>query len=132
MDCGNMETPPSRGNVTIWGIVEIVVLAIVGLLCLFNFFDILRFGHLGVWEIVGLVGNGLGVAGLIFVALGLFQSNSAHIKIGITCFLVSIIISIVVLVFRILGGEKLYFGMVATVVLYIFLAYILWKQSSHL
>lgn len=132
VECGNMETPPSRSNMTIWGIVELIVMGVIGLTCLFNLFDYVNRGIGGVWSIIGLVGNGLGLAGLVFICLGLYQSNSGHIKIGIICFLVSTLICCVCIVFSILNGEKLYFGMIVTLALYIFIAYVLWKQSSHL
>ena len=131
MECGNIDTPPSRTNITIWGICEFVVMCIIGLLCFFGFFDILRYGSIGVWEIIGLVGNGFGIAGLIFVCLGLWQSNGSHFKIGILCFLVSILIDIVCAVFHFINNGLPLAG-ILRICLNIFLAYVLWRQSSHL
>lgn len=132
VECGNIDTPPSKANITIWGIVELILMVIIGLLCFFGFFDILRYSDINVWSIINLIGNGFGIAGLVFIILGLWQSNASYIKIGIVCFLVSILIYIVCLVYGILSGAGISFKNLFSLLLNLFMAYVLWRQSSHL
>ena len=132
MECGSIDTPPSRSNMTIWGIVEFVIMIFIGASCLLNVLDTIHY-TMNVWNIVWFVGNAFGVAGLIFVILGLLQSNGRYFNIGMICFFINIVISIVCIVFSIIGyGSAVYFGTIVTVCLDIFMAYVLWRQSSHL
>ena len=132
VECGSIDTPPSRSNMTIWGIVELVVMCIIGLSCAGNVIDILNYGTIGTWAIISLIGSGFGVAGLVFVILGLVYNNANYLRIGMICFFISIIIALVCLVFSILYSEKIYFSTLVTACFKVFLAYVLWRQSGHL
>ena len=71
MKCGNISDPPSRSKTTIWCIVELVIMGIVGINCIYGFFDCLALN--GILSLIGVIGNGFGVAGLIFVSLALWK-----------------------------------------------------------
>ena len=133
VECGNIDTPPSRSNMTIWGIVELVIMILIGVSCAFNVMDAISY-RMNVWNIVWFVGNAFGVAGLIFVILGLFFTGGYHFRIGMICFFVSIIIAIIYLVITILhvGQREIYFSTIVYLCLDIFMAYVLWRQSGHL
>ena len=131
VECGNIYTPPSRSNMTIWGIVELVVMVLIGVSCLLNVLHTLG-SHIDTLSIIWFVGNGFGVAGLVFVILGLFFTGVYHFRIGMICFFISIIIAIVYIVFQILSGYEIYFATIVYLCLDIFMAYVLWVQSGHL
>ncbi len=46
-------------------------MGIVGINCIYGFFDCLAEG--GLLGLIGIIGNGFGVAGLIFVSLALWK-----------------------------------------------------------
>ena len=131
VECGNIDTPPSRTNITIWGIVEFIIMCFIGLSCLGtilgSFYNTINFV-----SIIGFVGAGFGFAGLIFVILGLLQSNGRYFNIGMICFFINILIAIVCIIFSIINGSHVYFGTILTICLDIFMAYVLWRQSGHL
>ena len=131
VECGNIDTPPSRTNITIWGIVEFIIMCFIGLSCLGNIFEILRY-DITLWSIISFVGAGFGFAGLVFVILGLWQSNGYYFNIGMICFFINILIAIVCIIFSIINGSHVYFGTILTICLDIFMAYVLWRQSGHL
>ena len=131
VECGNIYTPPSRSNMTIWGIVELVVMVLIGVSCLLNVLDALHY-KMNLWTIIWFVGNGFGVAGLVFVILGLFFTGGYHFRIGMICFFISIITAIIYIVIMIIDYQSVYFSTIIYLCLDIFMAYVLWVQSGHL
>ena len=127
MECGDLHEPPSRSKVTIWCIVELVLMAIIGLNCLFGFFEAVNMEFF--WNIIFLVGNGFGIAGLLFVIFGLWKENGGFMKTGIFCFAIALIISIVIFVWNLLHGE-ITGSSIVHFVLDCFLCYIFWIQSG--
>ena len=127
MECGDYHEPPSRAKVTIWCIVELVLMAIIGLNCLYGFAEAVKMEFF--WNIIFLVGNGFGIAGLLFVIFGLWKENGAFMKTGIFCFAIALIISIVVFVWNLLNGN-ITGASIVHFVLDCFLCYIFWVQSG--
>lgn len=133
--CGDLETPPSRGNITFWAIIEICAMGVVGVLCavnLINFFDNQGSKRLDAWDVIFIVVNALVVIGLVFIILGLCLPRANYVKTGITCFLCGTLCFIVLIIYGITEGDPFDFLSFCEIVFMVFLAYILWKQSSHL
>ena len=128
MECGSIEQPPSRTQVTIWCIVELVVMAILGINCIYGFAE--NAGLHSIWDIIGLVANGFGIAGLIFVCLGLWQENGGFMKIGTLCFAVTLIISIVLFIISLFDGHTSGSSIIHFI-LNCFLCYVFWIQSGR-
>ena len=134
VECGSMDQPPSVQNITIWGIVTFVIMAVLGISSIYGVMEALNFGSF--WSIIGLIGSGFGVAGLIFVILAIIQNNGVHMKIGIFCFLISCLINIVLFIIGLIGlmnaDGKAHFhaGNLLTLLLDIFLCYLFYRQSS--
>ena len=134
--CGELERPPSRSNMSLWAIIELVCMGVCGLLCLmeiirtFNSNESLN----NIWVILKLIVDFLIVIGLCLVIYGLFCAMSANpIRSGILCFVVGCILELVILIYIIVSGEgTLTFYGFCYIVLLIFLAYILWLQSGHI
>ena len=130
IECGNIETPPSRTSITIWGLVEFIIMCIIGIFCLIDFFNVF-YTDITVRSIIAIVGDAFGIAGLVFVILGLWMSNTNHFRTGILCFLVSIIITLVVIVWGLISGASFTLRIVLEVAFDVFLAYVLWRQSAQ-
>ena len=127
MECGDIHEPPSRSRVTIWCIVELVIMAILGLNCIYGFAE--SAGAKGVWAIIGLVANGFGIAGLVFVILAIWQENGSYMKIGTLCFAVTLIISIVLFIYNLINGHTSGSSIIHFI-LNCFLCYVFWIQSG--
>ena len=129
VECGTIDQPPSINNITVWGIVTFVIMAVLGVSSLMGVIEGCGFGN-GFYSILLLVGSGFGVAGLIFVILSLVQKNGYHMKVGIVCFLISCIIHTVLFILYLVGREKIYFANILQLLLDIFLCYLFYRQSN--
>ena len=133
--CDELERPPSRSNMSLWAIIELVIMGVCGVLCLVELIDILNSGKSlnNVYLILRIVVDALIVIGLVLIIIGLFcASGPSSIRSGILCFVIGAIITLVVLILDIVNGEKLTFYSFCYIVLLFFLAYLLWRQSAHL
>ena len=127
MECGDIHEPPSRSKVTVWCIVELVLMAIIGINCIYGFAEAAKMDSL--LAIIFLVGNGFGIAGLIFVILGIWKENGGFMKTGTLCFAIALIISIVIFVLNLLHGD-ITGSSIVHFALDCFLCYIFWVQSG--
>ncbi len=137
--CGDIDRPPSRSNNSLFAIIELVIMGVVGVLCLVDLVRLIQWmGDHKDWdviEILRIIEYGLIVAGLVLIIIGIFCSPSQYqIRTGILCFCVGTILAVVILVLLINDdrtNDTLVFNIFYMIFL-IFLAYILWRQSSHI
>lgn len=139
--CGDLDRPPSRQNMSLFAIIELVVMGVVGILCLIGLIDFIKAlnkSNGNGWDVITilrLIEYILIVAGLCLIIIGLFCSISQYqIRTGIMCFAVGGIISIVITIMYITDSkyEENFFYNVCYIILMIFLVWILWRQSGHL
>ena len=131
-----LEKPPTRGNMGVIQIIELVIMGVVAVLCVVDFINILGYGIYW-YTIFSLAVDVLIVVGLVFIILGLFVGlgSQRRIRIGLYCFFAGCIIEIIVIVFWLISGAGTLGYWILNLfmaILLIFLAYVLWKQSSHL
>jgi len=139
-ECGDINRPPSRGNMSLIAIIELVIMGVVGIICLMSLYRFIE----GLnddnhdWDIIDIlkvVQECLIVAGLVFIIIGLFCSPSQRqIYTGIVCFLIGTILAIILTVLLIRDkqtNDSLGYN-ICYIILLTFLAWILWKQSYHL
>ena len=139
--CGDLDRPPSRQNMSLFAIIELVIMGVVGILCLIGLVDFIKALNKssGSWDVITilrLIEYVLIVAGLVLIIIGLFCSISQYqIRTGIMCFAVGGILSIVITVLYITNSrtdENNFFYNICYIILMIFLVWILWRQSGHL
>ena len=137
--CGDLDRPPSRQNMSLVAIIELVIMAVVGILCLYDLVDLIkvlnRSSYWTIIDILRLVEYALIVAGLVLVIIGLFCSISQYqIRTGILCFCIGAILAVVICVLIILdesNTRSIVFN-ICYMIFMVFLAWILWRQSGHL
>jgi hypothetical membrane protein len=136
--CGNLDSPPSRHNMSLFAIIELVIMGVVGVLCLVHLVGVIQNGNPKNWGVIdylNVVIDALIVIGLVLILIGLFCSPSQYqIRSGILCFCVGTILSIVVTVLIIMNDkdkDRMFYN-ICYVILLVFLAWILWRQSYHL
>ena len=129
VECGKIEEPPSVQNITVWGIVTFVIMAVLGISSIYGVIDACNFGDL-LYSLLLLVGSAFGVAGLILVIFSIVQHNGAYMKTGIFCFLISCLVHIVLLIFYIIRGDSVNEGSILQIALDIFLCYLFYRQSG--
>jgi len=131
--CAELEKPPSRNNMGVLQIIQLVIMIIVGILCCYDIYNELR-AKVTFWSILALIADVLFILGIVFIIIGLFCGFTTNkIRIGIYCFFVAIIIEIVFIVFCLInsGGLDYWLLNLVKAIVMIFIAYILWKQSLH-
>ena len=136
--CGNLDSPPSRHNMSLFAIIELVIMGVVGVICLIELVHVLQNGNFKYWGLIQylkVVVDALIVIGLVLILIGLFCSPSQYqIRSGILCFCVGTILSIVITILIIMDGknqDQMLYN-ICYIVLLVFLAWILWRQSYHL
>ena len=136
--CGDLDRPPSRQNMSLIAIIELVVMLCVGIICGLDLVDLFDINRWELWEIIRAVRDALCVVGLVLVIIGLFFSISQYqIRSGTLCFCIGAILSVVIMVFMLLYKENRSSDQgvaycIFYIVLNVFLAWILWRHSGHL
>ena len=133
--CECLYTPPSRNNLTIWGILELVIMAVCGLLCAANLIDLFNASNrrTTVLIILNVVADVFIVLGLCLIIYGLFcDPSQGSIRSGIICFVVGAICFAVAIVYFAVKSKEIYFIQIIQVILLSFLAYILWIQAGRM
>lgn len=128
----DMERPPSRGHITIWSIIEIILLIYLGLKGLKGIYDLFAGNYkLSLMDIILVIVNGLLLLGLIFIVHGFFADSRSSLKTGFMCFMVGIVFIIFDVILDICFGGSFSFDSVLNLCFLIFLSFILYQQSSR-
>ena len=136
--CGStwseLDKPPSKTNMGIVQIIELVIMGVVAILCLFDLFNMLKYGS-GAWTVIAIIVDCLIIAGLIFIIIGLFCGTTTQkIRIGIYCFFAGTLIDIVCIVYFLInspGSMDTWLVNLIKAIILIFLAWVLWRQSKN-
>ena len=136
--CGDLDSPPSRHNMSLFAIIELVIMAVIGIMCLIELVDTINYSNPRSWGIIEylkVIVDALIVLGLCLILIGLFCSPSQYqIRSGILCFCIGTILSIVITVLVIIqkkAKDRLFYN-ICYIIFLVFLASILWRQSGHL
>ena len=133
--CGDMYQPPSRSNMSIFAIIELIIMMVVAVLC---FVEVVRFigdgEKFGYLKFLVLVDDILAVAALCYIVYGLFCGiTSTKLKLGIMLFALAAIVAMVIILLEINEGVgKKIFYKIFQFCIYLFLAWILWQQAARL
>ena len=126
MECGDYHQPPSKSKITIWGIVELVLLVLLFINCIYGFAE--NSGLNSFWDFNGLVANGFAIAGIIFIIISICKENGSFMKLGVLCLAVTVIISFVIFIISLFS--KVNGSSIIHLILNCFLCYLFWIQSS--
>ena len=126
--------PPNKSYLGIFQIIELIIMAVCGILCAAELIDIFnakeRVGN--VYLILIIVADVFVVIGLIFVIWGLFCGTSTNIRTGIVCFVVGCLCLVVKTILYLVNGYGISAWELIHFILLIFISYILWVQASRL
>ena len=126
--------PPSKSGLGLFQIIELIIMAVCGILCAAELIDIFnakeRVGN--VYLILIIVADVFVVIGLIFVIWGLFCGTSTNIRTGIVCFVVGCLCLVVKTILYLVNGYGISAWELIHFILLIFISYVLWVQASRL
>ena len=133
--CGDIYQPPTRSNLSLFNIIELVIMLVVGILCAIELVDILQnIKTIQVYGVLTLIDDILVVVALIYIVVGLFCGLSNYqIKWGIFLFACAGILAMVIIVLEINGSSgKNVWIKILQFILYLFLTWILWNQAARI
>ena len=133
--CESLYVPPSKTNIGLFQIIELILMGVCGILSGMSLFEAFRKNEsnsLNEYSILCIVADVFIVAGLCLVLWGLFCGTSGQVRSGIICFVVGSIIFAVYLVLAILGDKGANIYTIVNLVVLIFISYILWIQAGKL
>ena len=133
--CPELDKPPSRANMGIVQIIELIIMGIAGILCFIDLYYMIH-DYVNFWNLLEIIVDVLIIAGLVFIIIGLFFSASSQkIRIGIICFFAGTVVNIVCIVYFLIyysGTLESWLISLIKVCILIFLAYVLWRQSKNI
>ena len=129
--CGDIYSPPSRHNMSLFAILELVVMIVVGILCCIELFDLFKNDDMDLIVFLVLVDDVVVVCGLVFIIYGLFWSN-LQVRKGMYLFFAGAVLAMVIIVLELDKGTKKVLYKIAQFCIFLFLSYFLWKQANRL
>ena len=125
--------PPSKSGLGLFQIIELIIMAVCGILCAAELIDIFNYqGKVSnVYLILIIVADVFIVVGLVFVIWGLFCGTSNNIRTGIICFVVGCLCLVVKTILWIVDGGSISAWELCHLILLIFISYVLWVQASR-
>ena len=131
--CEFIYNPPSRNNMGLFQILELVIMGVCGILCGMGLYDLLRYdSKVSTYLILCIVADVFIVVGLVLVLWGLFCGTSSQVRSGIICFVIgSIIFAVYIILFGVNTKETNIYTIINVVAL-VLVSYILWIQASRL
>ena len=125
--------PPNKSYLGIFQIIELIIMAVCGILCAAELIDIFNYqGKVSnVYLILIIVADVFIVVGLVFVIWGLFCGTSNNIRTGIICFVVGCLCLVVKTILWIVDGGSISAWELCHLILLIFISYVLRVQASR-
>ena len=131
--CEFIYNPPSKSNMGLFQIIELVIMGACGILCGVGLYDLLQVRDLdSVYLILSIVADVLIVAGLVLVLWGLFCGTSNQVRSGIICFVIGSIVFAVYIVLYGVQAKSVRFMEIIDVIILVFISYVLWIQASRI
>ncbi len=129
--CGDIYSPPSRHNMSLFAILELVVMIVVGILCCIELFDLFKNDDMDLIVFLVLLDDVLVVCALAYIIYGLFWST-LKVRTGIYLFFAGAVLAMVIIVLELDRGTKKVLYKIAQFFIFLFLSYFLWKQANRL
>ena len=132
--CEFIYNPPSKSNMGLFQIIELVIMGTCGILCGVGLYTLLQDQELKMtkYVIIVIVADVFIVAGLVLVLWGLFCGTSGQIRSGILCFIIGSLIYAVYIILYGIENHGVRFIEIIDVVALVFISYILWIQASRI
>ena len=133
--CGDIYNPPSRNNMSLFAIIEVVIMGVIAILCLLEFIDCLgnfKNGYSTIQTLI-LIDDVIIVVAVCYLVYGLFfVVSSRNIRIGILLFVLGGILAMVVIILQINNstGKNILYKLFEFIII-LFLTWVLWNQAAR-
>ena len=132
--CDFIYNPPSKSNMGLFQIIELVIMGVCGILCGMSLYDILRVDKtLTLYLILCIVADVFIVVGLTLVLWGLVCGTSGQVRSGIICFVIgSIVFAVHIVLYALDDRGRINIYAIIDVVILVIVSYVLWIKSSKI
>jgi len=132
--CGDIYQPPSRSNMSLVSIIELVIMGVVAVYSAIQLSAIFSKSskEIGFLDVLNIIVDILIIAAIIYIIIGLFcMCGAEKIRMGIYLFALSGMLSMVLIIVDLKGGKDIFLKILYFIVILI-LTWILWNQASRL
>ena len=134
LDLGNimeyLEIPPKKNNFSIWDIIELIIMSIIGLMAGKELYDIFKLGTFSFIDLLKIFIDGLIFIGIIITIYGFFREENKYLKGGFLLFLIGLLGVLFLFILDIFkGGFRI--GYFIEFLLYLLFAYIIYIQYPN-
>ena len=127
----DFERPPTKNNLSILNIIQLVIMAFIGIEAGNGLFKIFKFGHFSIIDLIKIVVDGLVLVGVLVSAYGLFADKSDSMKTGFGLFFLGMLGYLVLYILDwIRGGFGV--GSLLDFLLDAFITYVIYIQTPHI
>jgi hypothetical protein len=127
----DLERPPTKNNLSVINIIQLVVMLFIGCEAAKGVFDLFKFSHFSIIDLIKIVIDLVVLAGVVISAYGLFTDNSDSMKTGFVLFFYGMLGVLVVFILDwIRGGFG--FGSLLEFLFDAFVAYVIYIQTPHI
>ena len=135
--CSELDKPPTRGNMGVVQIIELIAMGVIAILCGYDFIYMLDWDYWNFFTILAMCVDVLVIVGLVLILVGLFGASGGlrKIQVGIYCFFGAAVLDVIIIVYFLLnygGKASTWLINLLKAIILIFIAYILWRQSKNL
>lgn len=98
--CGEIWTPPSLNNLTVWAVIELLILvysSVYSILVLIDFIDDIIEKSADIITYISIANCIPTIIGMIFTFIGICSRSKLYLAIGLACFVLAFIIDFVVI-----------------------------------
>ena len=124
------QRPPTRSNLSIWNIIQIIIMLIIGILKVSEFYSSFK-GNMLFTVFIRIIVDGLIILGIIIFAYGLLAEQSKFLKLGLLLFLCGSFILIFFSFFE-LFKEKSIIKSIFEIIIYGFISWVIFTQIPHI
>ena len=124
------QRPPTRSNLSIWNIIQIIIMLIIGILKVSEFYSSFK-GNMLFTVFIRIIVDGLIILGIIIFAYGLLAEQSKFLKLGLLLFLCGSFILIFFSFFEIFK-EKSLIKSIFEIIIYGFISWVIFTQIPHI
>ena len=126
-----LENPPSKNNITIWSIIQILIMLFIGCEAGKDLFDLFKFGSFSIIDLIKIIVDLLIFVGFLIACYAFFKDDEASFKTGYSLFLFGLMGLLILYVldwFR----KGFSFGSLIEIIIYSIIIYIILRQLKKL
>ena len=131
MDMRDLEVPPSKNNLSVINIIQLIIMVCIGLEAGKGVFDLFKLGRFSIIDLIKIIVDALIFVGFALAAYGFFTDKSDSMKNGFKLFWYGLIAALVIFILDWIR-DGFGFGSLIEFLFYGFIVYVLYLQCQRM